>query len=72
VVFSSPMPNANYSVAFGTTTANGYQSVSDCTFWSISGKTALGFTVSLRRCNDGTLRILDLDATLDYIAIARQ
>jgi hypothetical protein len=63
-----PMPNTNYSVAMGIATDAGYQSVNDCTYWSITAKTVLGFTVSLRRCLDGALRDLDVAATLDWIA----
>lgn len=73
VIFSSAMPSADYRVSVTVTNGTGYAALlSDCTYFNVAAKTALGFTIEHRLCLSGGASAVDDDAILDWIAVASQ
>jgi hypothetical protein len=67
------MPSANYRVSVTVTSGSGYAALlSDCTYFNVTSKTTLGFTIEHRSCIGGGTSAVDANATLDWITVASQ
>ncbi len=71
VTFTTPLPSANYSVSVQATNTGGYSPTADCTYFNVLHKTANGFDVQHKRCNDGVPLALTVGVSLDWIAIVK-
>jgi hypothetical protein len=69
ITFAVPFPNANYSVSVQQTNTAGYSPTTVCTYFNVLHKTANGFDVQHKRCDDGVPVALDVGVSLDWIAI---
>ncbi|HKY60399.1 MAG TPA: hypothetical protein VJP59_05250 [Gemmatimonadota bacterium] len=73
MTFTSSMPSADYRVSVTVTNGSGYAALlTDCTYFNVTAKTALGFTIQHRLCLSGDTSAVDAAATLDWIAVASQ
>ncbi|HVF04525.1 MAG TPA: hypothetical protein VNA20_06785 [Frankiaceae bacterium] len=70
VTFTTPMPNADYSVTVQQRDTAGYSPTTVCTYFNVLKKTATGFQVQHKRCDDGVPVALDFLVFLDWIAMA--
>ncbi len=71
ITFLTPLPSANYSVSVQATNTAGYSPTTDCTYFNVLHKTANGFDVQHKRCNDGVPLALTVGTPLDWIAIIK-
>ncbi|MEY2490833.1 MAG: hypothetical protein QOC70_2775 [Verrucomicrobiota bacterium] len=72
IIFTNgAMPNLNYSVVVQATNTAGYSPTSVCTYFNPLHKRLDGFEVQHKRCDDGVPVKLDINVSLDYIAIAK-
>jgi hypothetical protein len=73
VTFSSPLPNANYSVSLVTNGITGTAVVTFGCMWHIDSQTAAGFTFSCRDATaGGTWYALVDSSVIAYVAVPHQ
>jgi hypothetical protein len=84
VVFSTPLPSASYAVSLTVTssatgfadgaafTCAGNGTTTGCYFFTGSGKTAAGFTVTLRNKSGTATNATPSSVTVDYVAIVNK
>jgi hypothetical protein len=73
VTFSTPLPNANYSVALVTNGITGTAVVTFGCMWHIDSQTSAGFTFSCRDATAGGTAYALVDASvIAYIAVPYQ
>lgn len=70
VTFTTAMPNADYSVVVQQRDTAGYSTTPVCTYFNVLKKTATGFQVQHKQCEDGVPVALDVAVSLDWIAMA--
>jgi hypothetical protein len=68
VVFSVPMPTAQYSVVVQPTNTAGYSGTTACTYFNVLHKTTANFQVQHKRCDNGVPVNLVTGVSLDWIA----
>ena len=70
ITFSSPpMPDTKYAIHVQATNTAGYSPTSVCTYFNPLHKRVDGFEVQHKRCDDGVPVALDVNVSLDWIAV---